>query len=64
MNQVLADACDIALATGMPIRSGPYWLVPDTWIVEGVANGLPALPATWQLQRQDGRSVSVFRKAA
>lgn len=59
----LAGPADKALRTGKPVILAEFGviLVPDVFAIEGVANGLPALPDTCLMRRDDGRSLYVFR---
>jgi hypothetical protein len=62
--EVLEYAADVALATGEVVtvlRLG-LALVPDTVVLEGLANGV-TVPSTWRLAR-DGRTVSLYRLPA
>lgn len=57
----IETAADAALATG-GLEALPQLgicVVNDVLIAEGVANGHP-VPATFQLRRSDGRSVSIY----
>lgn len=59
----LAGPADKALRTGKPVILTDIGviLVPDVFAIEGVANGLPVLPDTCLMRRDDGRSVYMFR---
>lgn len=59
----LAGPADEALLTGQPVVVLEHGviLVPDIFVVEALANGLPPLPDTYRLQRDDGRALYVFR---
>lgn len=59
----LAGPADKALRTGKPVILAEFGviLVPDVFAIEGVANGLPALPDTCLMRRDDGRSLYVFQ---
>lgn len=61
VEQRLYAAADEALATGKPVEVDDLMVVPDIRILEGLSNGLEPPPATWRLERPDGRSVSVYR---
>lgn len=57
-----AAAADEALATDLPVQLGDDRLViPDMFVVAAVANGLPPLPATYAIEREDGRCCYVLR---
>jgi hypothetical protein len=56
----LEAVADLALLRGEIVLWAGYALVPDVAVVEGAANGLPPLPPTFRLERDDGRRVLVF----
>jgi hypothetical protein len=59
----LIEACDWVLEHGEYLVRDADGLVllSDTFVVEGIVNGLEPLPETARLARADGRTVYVFR---
>lgn len=55
----LAEVCDWAIEHSEPVFAGELLLVPDTLIVEWMANGRE-LPDTVRTGRDDGRCVWVY----
>ena len=53
---------DFVLVTGLPLREGGLILLPDVWIEAHKSVG--PFPATWNLVRDDGRYVAVYRHPA
>lgn len=53
------DTVDFVLATGLPLREDGLVMVPDVWIE--AHKGVGPFPATWNLVRDDGRFVAVYR---
>lgn len=56
-------AAERAIATGEPVVFARLVLVPDLFMLSGVANGHEAAP-TVRLERDDGRAVYVYRLPA
>lgn len=59
----ITAAADLAILTGAPVVLAHLGLVviADVVALEAVANGTPWPPATWCLQRPDGRTAALYR---